>query len=205
MILVIDNFIKDQDLLNRISADKSFFADPGNYYWYPGWWAEEANTLKKELIQYIWGDQCPLSKSYDISGFEYWTGIQSATDSNFNNQLGMHIDKDETHFKNTGEFISPVIGTIYYPEQELFEGGMLEIYTNGINEAPERVYAKPNRLIIFDAGNINHRVDAVTKGTRKAIAINLWDAPPTDAINDTFKREAPEASKPTIGMSGMVG
>ena len=41
---------------------------------------------------------------------------------------------------------------------------------------------KFNRLVIFDAGQL-HAVTPVTKGTRKAIAINLWDSPLTDADN----------------------
>ena len=178
MILVIDNFIKDKDLLKRISNDNSFFTDPGNYYWWDGWWNSEADTLKKELIKYIWADNCPISQIFSISGIEYWTGIQSATDSNFKNDLEMHLDKDEALFKKSGEFASPIIGSVYYPEQEEFEGGMLEIYTNGKHADPERVYAKPNRLIIFDAGSVLHRVTTVTKGTRKAIAINLWEEIP---------------------------
>jgi len=37
MILVIDNFIKDQELLNDIASDSTFFNDPGVYYWWNGW------------------------------------------------------------------------------------------------------------------------------------------------------------------------
>lgn len=190
MILVIDNFIKDQDLLNRISNDNSFFTDPGNYYWWDGWWNSEANTLKKELIQYIWADNCPISQIFNISGFEYWTGVQSADpNSGFENNLIMHKDKDEAYWDKTGEIVSPMIGTIYYPEQEEFTGGMLEIYTNGQNEEPERIYAKSNRLIIFDAGTVFHRVDTVTSGTRKAIAINLWEGTPYSKQIGTFAIE----------------
>ena len=201
MIIVIDNFVKDETLLKKIANDKTFFSDPGIYYWYPGWWSEEVNTIKKELIQYIWGANCPINKSYDISGFEYWTGIQSATDSNFKNELGIHFDKDEEMYAATGNIVAPVIGTIYYPEQEEFEGGMLEIYTNGSDQAPERIYAKPNRLIIFDAGEVPHRVDTVISGTRKAIAINLWDAEPSGVVNNTFKREVVQ----TISNTGIIG
>ena len=178
MILVIDNFIKDKVLLDKIKSDETFFNNVGKYYYWDGWWSSPANTVKKELIQYIWADNCPLSKIYPASGFEYWTGIQSATDSNFKNDLEMHLDKDEALFEKSGEFASPIIGSVYYPEQEEFEGGMLEIYTNGKHAEPERVYAKPNRLIIFDAGSVLHRVTTVTKGTRKAIAINIWELEP---------------------------
>lgn len=205
MILVIDNFIKDEKLLNKIASDKTFFSDPGEYYWHPGWWNEPVDTVKKELISLIWGTECPLNTSYDIAGFEYWTGIQSASDSNYKNELGLHIDKDETHFEETGVLVSPVIGSIYYPEQDDFEGGMLEIYTNGPDQAPERIYAKPNRLIIFDAGKVEHRVDIVTKGTRKAIAINLWSVAPSDAINNRFKIEIAKKNVGQPGVMGIVG
>ena len=36
MILVIDDFIQDQNLLNEIKHDDKFFADPGIYYWWDG-------------------------------------------------------------------------------------------------------------------------------------------------------------------------
>jgi len=178
MILVIDNFIKDQVLLDKIKNDDTFFSNVGQYYWWDGWWSSPADTLKKELIEYIWADNCPLRQSFPASGFEYWTGIQSAEQDGFKDDLGMHFDKDEALFKKTGEIVSPIIGTVYYPEQEDFEGGMLEIYTDGEDAEPERVYAKPNRLIIFDAGTISHRVTRVTRGTRKAIAINIWELEP---------------------------
>ena len=42
MIVVIDNFIKDQDLLRDISNDINFFSDHGVYYWWDGWWNGEA-------------------------------------------------------------------------------------------------------------------------------------------------------------------
>lgn len=179
MILAIDNFIKDQELLKQIREDGTFFQDPGIYYYWDGWWTSPANTVKKRLIQHIWSDNCPISEGFNINGFEYWTGIQTADPMlGFKDNLVMHRDKDEAWFRDKGEFATPVIGTVYYPEQEDFEGGMLEIYTKGQEHAPERIYARPNRLIIFDAGNIFHRVDVVTSGTRKAIAINLWQNQP---------------------------
>ena len=54
MIVVIDNFIKDQDLLRDISNDINFFSDPGVYYWWDGWWNGEAKSLKHRLIEHIW-------------------------------------------------------------------------------------------------------------------------------------------------------
>jgi hypothetical protein len=189
MILVIDNFIKDKELLNKISKDSTFFNDPGEYYWWDGWWTSPINSVKKELIEYIWGVNCPINTSYNIAGFEYWTGIQSAVNADFKDKLDLHIDKDEELMETVGQMSYPDIGTVYYPEQDSFKGGMLEIYTEGADAAPEVVYAKPNRLIIFEAGKCLHRVTKVTEGTRKAIAINLWSTEPIGKQSGTFHIE----------------
>jgi len=190
MILVIDDFIKDKGLLKEISQDTNFFNDPGIYYWWDGWWNGEAKTVKHRLIEAIWADNCPLTQPMSIRGFEYWTGIQTAnTETGFSNNLGNHYDKDEELFAKTGEIVIPSMGTVYYPEQDKFEGGMLEIYTEGIDKKPEVVYAKPNRLIIFDAGKYVHAVTPVTQGTRKAIAINLWLTEPMGKQNGAMRIE----------------
>ena len=53
MILVIDDFIKDQNLLRDISNDNNFFSDPGIYYWWDGWWNNEAKTLKQRFVRQL--------------------------------------------------------------------------------------------------------------------------------------------------------
>ena len=65
----------------------------------------------------------------------------------------------------------------------------MEIFSEGIDKEPQRIYAKPNRLIIFDAGKDPHRVSKVIEGTRKAIAINLWEYVPYSEINGKLKKE----------------
>lgn len=179
MITIRDNFIKDQQLLEDIANDNTFFADPGVYYWWKGWFNEDANhepTVKQRLIKEIWGENCPISENYTISGFEYWTGIQTANPGlGFKNNLGFHFDKDESWFKETKEIVSPVIGTVYYPPQKEFKGGELIVYTAGRDKEPDVIQTRPNRLIIFRAGEDVHAVDVVTEGTRHAIAINLWE------------------------------
>ena len=52
------------------------------------------------------------------------------------------------------------------------------IYTDGTDSTPEIVKAKPNRFIIFQAGQHSHAVTTVTEGIRHAIAINLWENEP---------------------------
>ena len=193
MIIAIDNFVKDESLLEEIKKDKLFFANPGEYYFWNGWWNEtivEVPTTKQRLIEYIWGEHCPINEVFNVSGFEYWTGIQTANpELGHKNNLGIHFDKDEAWFQKTGEIKSPVIGTVYYPDVEDFEGGDLAIYTDGTDKSPEIIKAKPNRLIIFDAGNVPHEVLEVIKGTRHAIAINLWSEFPYSVEVGAFKSE----------------
>lgn len=179
MIVVFDNFITDQQLLDDIKNDKTFFADPGVYYYWKGWWNTDSNSVKKRLIEYIWRYNCPISKLYTIDGFEYWTGVQEADpNGKFRNYLEMHYDDDVEYRKATGKRMSPTIGCIYYPEGLEFTGGALNVYTDGESNPPEVILCRPNRLIIFDAGMIPHRVDTILTGTRRAIAINLWDIEP---------------------------
>jgi hypothetical protein len=181
MIAVFDNFIQDPKLLKEIQDNHSdIFKDPGNYKYWNGWWNGPANNTTKKIMEYVWGTNCPISKSYSIDGFEYWTGIQTAknVDTRWKDNLGIHLDKDEALWKETGEKVTPVIGSIYYPPGQDFKGGDLVIYTDGQDSTPETVKAKPNRFIIFGAGQHSHAVTTVTGGIRHAIAINLWENEP---------------------------
>ena len=79
MIAVFDNAIQDDNILKRINTNwDTIFADPGVYKYWDGWWNSPINNTTKEIIEYLWGERCPLGRSYDISGFEYWTGIRTA-------------------------------------------------------------------------------------------------------------------------------
>ena len=206
-MIIIDDFIKDEILLNDIKNKKDFFGKNGNFMWWNGWWNNQANTLKKRLIEYIWRYNSP-DKSYDISGFEYWTGVYG--DGHPNTDLGWHFDKDELHWKRTGgqendgEIITPEIGTVFYPMDTEFEGGYLEIEKS--NGEVERIEPKFNRLIIFNAGGDKHRVTKVKNGVRYAIAINLWQAVPVAAQEETMTTEKPEFSIPlSIKSNGLKG
>jgi len=79
MIAVFDNFIKDAALLKEIEKNKvELFKEPGVFKWYNGWWNSPATNTAKKIIEYAWGDNCPISDIYSVDGFEYWTGIQKA-------------------------------------------------------------------------------------------------------------------------------
>jgi hypothetical protein len=185
-MIIIDNFIQDKALLTKISLDKNFWKE--GFHWYNGWWNSAPKDTRQELIKYIWGDHCPLNENIMIQGFEHWVGTYEAGDDkvveNFDEKwhLKHHFDKDEDLWHKTGEIVTPYIGTVYYPDPEIdnIEGGELQIWqTKELNTgAPyELIKPKYNRLIIFDAGQL-HAVREVTKGIRKAIAINLWTEAP---------------------------
>ena len=182
-MIVIDNFIKDELFLQELRDDSTFF-DVKGYHWWDGWWNSPADTMKKRLIEYIWRYNCPSDHIYQLYGFEYWIGVYSSEDNEDgnNDNLNMHFDKDEFWHKETGELRTPIMGTVYYPWNHDIDGGYLEVFSKEGQE-PERIEAKPNRLIIFPAGEYPHRVTQVTRGTRYAIAINLWDVLPSGVEN----------------------
>ena len=183
MIAVFDNFIIDQSLLDEIKNDDTFFSDPGIYKYWKGWWSKDAINIKQRLAQYIWGDNLPLNLNLEVDGFEYWTGLQEATGNHedgviFKDNLEMHFDDDVAYRKKNKDYdgipLRPVLGCVYYPEGFEFTGGDLLIYTDGEDKSPEVIKTKPNRLVIFNPGDVAHCVSPVTEGRRGAIAINVW-------------------------------
>lgn len=189
-MVIIDNFIKDESLLNNIQSEldrnTTFWSDYGKYEWYEGWWNREPETLREQIINHIWNENCPLNDHLQIEGFEHWTGIQSANDNKHKNHLQQHFDKDEDLWLETGEIVSPVIGTVFYPINHDIDGGELVIYdTYDVDFYAPHDVIRPvfNRLVIFDAGKL-HMVEEVTRGTRYAMAINLWKEKPLTIKNN---------------------
>lgn len=194
-MIIVDDFIKDESLLKELQDDKTFFNENGKYKWWGGPWSSEASNLKERLIQEIWIHNSPWDfpryNSISLEGFEYWTGRYSP-DTQHPSTLDLHLDKDEALWQstlNTGVPILsiPIMGSVYYPIEMDIDGGYLEIFSNGEDKEPERVAAKHNRLIIFPAGEHPHRVTEVTRGTRSAIAINLWNTIPDGLNPDLIK------------------
>jgi hypothetical protein len=198
-MIVIDNFIQDEDLLNRIQDDE-FFWKPG-YNWYNGWWEVGINNIRHELIHAIWGPDSP-HPSIQTGGFEHWIGDYNETNVHemcgLEWSLKLHFDKDEDKWHESKQIVGPKIGTVFYPAREIdeMEGGELWFWEKFPPERanddgtiflpPEQaeiIKPKFNRLIIFDAKCL-HGVAKITKGRRRAIAINLWDSPPTEFLKD---------------------
>ena len=48
-MIIIDDFIKDEVLLNNIKDSDSFFGPNGNFMWWDGWWNTGADTIKKTI------------------------------------------------------------------------------------------------------------------------------------------------------------
>ena len=92
-ILVIDNFIKDKEMLKELSDTTSEFWEKG-FSWWGGWWNSPAETLRHRLIQYIWSTHCPTQfNGISTQGFEHWVGTYGP-DEDWDN-LNIHKDKDE--------------------------------------------------------------------------------------------------------------
>lgn len=191
-MIIIDGFVRNEALLREIQQSNRFWNS--GYYWWDGWWNTPASSLRHKLIEYIWRDHCPLFEPISLDGFEHWVGVYNANETVSNDggefSLISHFDKDEKLWNETGKIVTPKLGTIFYPDpcNDEIEGGYLKVWKthNADFNAPyELIEAKYNRLIIFDASQL-HAVTPVTKGTRRAIAINLWDDAPSDASNMLF-------------------
>lgn len=190
MITVFDDFIKDQELLNAIAEEgDSFYIPTGDYTYWKGWWNKPATNTKQRLAEYIWKTNLPIKLDIKADGFEYWTGLQTAREDGRRNYLELHYDDDVHLREKTGEKMFPVLGCVYYPPGFNFKGGDLLIYTDGEKESPEVIKTRPNRLVIFNPGEVVHGVDTVTEGTRGAIAINIWAEEPWSVGQGLIKVE----------------
>lgn len=178
MITVFDNFIQDEQLLKDVANSPELWSETGAYKYWKGWWTSDPSNVAQRLTQYIWGENFPLNIQLEVDGFEYWTGIQSAEIEGRRDYLELHYDDDVNYRKETGNRMLPVLGCVYYPMGASFEGGDLAVYTEGEDKSPELIKAIPNRLVIFNPGQVVHGVQTVTKGTRRGIAINAWAEEP---------------------------
>ena len=147
---VIDDAITNQELLDEIRNDPTFFPesvgdkpqvnyeiheyhDPKATYYSPymfwdGWWNSPANTLKKRVIKHIWENHLPLPEE-QLCGFEYWTKTFKP-----GQYLSPHIDEDSHLYKEFQIFSGPLTGCVYYPDSEYVSGGFLELHEHRLDD-----------------------------------------------------------------------
>ena len=158
-------------------------------------------TIKEKLVDYILKESGFLTE--DIKGIEHWTHLMSPKDTitigdkkiKVGTYLEWHTNKDEILNEVDKYLIHPVASFIYFPIDEDFEGGYLEIsslkesdlnpeivksnddmlsFVSKFKSDYERIKAKYNRLIIFDSSHL-HRVTQVTKGVRWSFTFDIWN------------------------------
>lgn len=221
-MIVLDDFL-DKDLYLKTLQDSDFYpesmgdgdkiaADLNNYHneqascyapymFWDGWWRSPANTLKKQIVQNIWGSRLGYQHD-DILGFEYWTRTY-----NPGQYLQTHVDEDTFLYARDKIFTGPITGSVLYGCENK-NGGYIEIHKNalldGTSEAlekentknlvsdiedRERIAYKGNRLIIFDVGHVMHNTTPALSGTRQVMIINVWhknNPPLALALNEFY-------------------
>jgi hypothetical protein len=142
-----DNFINDfLEKLNNKNISETWHSLNVFY---------DNNILFKSLLR-----KC--EKYYDLSncvGYEFWT-------QNNTRPSDWHYDKDETFYRNTGNFKFPICSIVYYLKVNNLIGGLLHL--EDITIIP-----KVNRMIIFPPG-IKHFVEEFS-GERISLLVNPWD------------------------------
>lgn len=160
-MIIIDNFVRDRDLLDAVRRE-AVEMHSRDYFW-KDLEAEPVNATE-QLCQLAFDNYYP-NRNY--SGFEYWVNFLGP---NKPKDLPWHYDKDEFHWRETGDIICPTFGMVYYLHEEAPAGGYLEIKWG---DEVERIRAVPNRLVIFDP-SVYHRVSAV-ESDRRTLAANVWE------------------------------
>ena len=157
--MIVDNFIKDKNLLIEIANDSDFFSKSKNnkqkakktlnynhdprhgythsYMFWDGWWRSPANTIKKKVIQKIWEDNLdwPLE---DIVGFEYWSKTYMPEQ-----YMDPHVDEDSYLYNQNKIFQGPISGSIYYGTDN-DDGGFLEIHKHFFVDGDKESLEKEN-------------------------------------------------------------
>ena len=174
-MFLLDNFIKDDELVSAIKSDKDFFPDTSDvdnigqynnhfhsgmsschapYMFWDGWWSSPANTLRKKVIEKIWkhNDTLPFPIE-DVCGFEYW--CRTFKEGQY---LDVHVDEDTFAYSKDKTFNAPAYGAIWYGFTECHEGGFLEIHKNRIEGFPKNILEKENFNNFISSANEKERI-----------------------------------------------
>ncbi|MFY0656352.1 MAG: 2OG-Fe(II) oxygenase [Neptunomonas phycophila] len=204
MVLIVDNFIKDPELLEAINNDPYWKQDQQPSTWYERYTAPR-NPLEKYVNQ-VYHEMFPSIITPEITGFEYWGWNVFAGD----NGIPIHLDHDEYQQWSEGTVLTPRYLTIFYSDvSDDIEGGELYLYNKHhfadttffdqtdtpVHERdktplgePTILYPRKNRLIIAP-GCYYHEVKPVTKGFRRSLNCNPWEKPEDGRDDITFDYE----------------
>ena len=161
-----DNLVRDPAQAAAIARVHEDFRliDRATFHWYARPLGKPGNPDNplEELAELVIARVQP----YRLAGVEYWTNSLATGES-----MHPHVDKDEKLYWSTKEFRHPYISTVYYPAQAPYEGGELVINNQNL------IKPLPNQLIAF-RGTLPHGVQRIKSGSRRSIALNLWDRTP---------------------------
>ena len=196
-MIVLDDFVRDENIIRKINDpqthdEKNFWQ--GEFDLYKGWEEVGTGCFVHEFIKYIFTDDRLKNQNVGVKFYEFWTnslGPQNIKNS-YDETWGMlpHFDKDESLLKYKNKYHHPKIGIVYYGSKDIEDvvGGEFcfwpEIDTSFdlCEEVPlpsDYKVVSPlfNRLVLFDSSKL-HGVKEIEFGTRKVIAVNLWEEKP---------------------------
>ena len=159
-MIIIDDYIKDKDLLKEIEETKDFFPESmgkedriaivlngyhddqcdcfAPYMFWDGWLNSPADTPRKRLIKAIWENNLPFPVE-ELCGFEYWTRTFKVGQF-----LGIHVDEDTFLYADEKVFRGPKIGCVYYPHTNDVVGGFLELHPVAVSEDTQNALEMEN-------------------------------------------------------------
>lgn len=179
-IIIVDNFLDVKDPLYQEVQDKKNWENLVEYSWMCK--NQPVETVWHKMIKRIWetfNSEDLLPEGFE--GWEYWTNRldHSWTDTPW------HRDKDEFTTQFIGLQNVTWMGSIYYVNPDLEEGGELQIKCQDNAQSTQNILALNNRLVIMDSGENFHRV-LKGKGQRKSFVTNVWiDKPPSQLFDNT--------------------
>lgn len=199
-IRIVDNFIRDPELLQAINDFEYWHQNSQPSVWYERY-TDPRNPLE-EYVNRVYHEMFPTIISPKITGFEYWGWNVDAGDRG----IPIHVDNDEYKQWVEGISITPHYITVFYPEvTDDVEGGELLLYNDhGYMDTdfwtdptplterdktplgkPTIIQPKKNRLIIAP-GCYFHEVTPLTRGFRRSLNCNPWERPDDGREGITF-------------------
>jgi hypothetical protein len=173
-MIIIDDFLKDKELLERCRSKEAWNilarkaeVQSENMKVYDLVHGTPA-TVWEEIIELIYNDSRLELKKFKPKTAEFWGNVLSRT-----NQLDWHKDKNERLLVEKNIMVHPQIGVIWYPKEHEIVGGYLEIDRKDYAQSFERIQPVPNRIIVFNPSTF-HRVSKILSGTRYGFQLNLW-------------------------------